>query len=82
MRHVRFYDDVFAYSEKKLERVRDTIGTLGITYDCYVRVDVTTPQMLRLMKESGCIQVRFGVESGLDHLRSLRKGGDSRQLEL
>jgi radical SAM superfamily enzyme YgiQ (UPF0313 family) len=27
------------------------------------------------MKESGCIQVRFGVESGVEKIRSLRKGG-------
>lgn len=75
IRHVRFYDDVFAYNLDKMKRVRQTIGPLGLTYDCYIRIDVTTPEMLEVMKESGCKQVRFGVESGVEGNRSLRKGG-------
>jgi radical SAM superfamily enzyme YgiQ (UPF0313 family) len=75
VRHVRFYDDVFAYNEKKLDSIRYHIGPLGVTFDCYIRVDATTPRMLKLLRESGCIQIRFGVETGNEVLRSLRKGG-------
>jgi anaerobic magnesium-protoporphyrin IX monomethyl ester cyclase len=75
VRHIRFYDDVFAYNEKKLHSIRHFIQPLGITFDCYIRIDVTTPQMLELLAESGCVQVRFGVETGNEILRSRRKGG-------
>jgi anaerobic magnesium-protoporphyrin IX monomethyl ester cyclase len=75
VRHVRFYDDIFPYNLTKLRKVKEFIGPLGLTYDCYIRIDVTTNEMLDLMKESGCIQVRFGVESGIEKMRSLRKGG-------
>jgi anaerobic magnesium-protoporphyrin IX monomethyl ester cyclase len=75
VRHVRFYDDVFAYNEKKLASIRHHIAPLEVTFDCYIRIDITTPRMLELLRESGCIQVRFGVETGNDALRSLRKGG-------
>src|SRR5262249_24273991 len=54
IRHVRFYDDVFAFSVKKIRAVKEHIAPLGLTFDCYVRVDVTTPEMLELMQESGC----------------------------
>lgn len=75
IRHVRFYDDVFAYNVEKLTKVRDLIGPLGLTFDCYIRIDSTTPEMIDLLREAGCVQVRFGVESGGDDGRSLRKGG-------
>lgn len=75
VRHIRFYDDVFAYNEKKLHAIRRHIQPLRITFDCYIRVDTATPRMLELLAESGCVQVRFGVETGNEMLRSLRKGG-------
>lgn len=75
VRHIRFYDDVFAYNERKMHLIREHIKPLGVTFDCYIRVDVTTPQMLELLAESGCVQVRFGVETGSEVLRSRRKGG-------
>jgi len=75
IRHVRFYDDVFAYNTSKLQRIVQHIAPLGLSYDCYIRVDTTTPQMLELLKASGCSQVRFGVETGNERARSLRKGG-------
>jgi magnesium-protoporphyrin IX monomethyl ester (oxidative) cyclase len=75
IRHVRFYDDVFAYNAAKMRRLKEHIGPLGLTFDCYIRVDVTTPEMLELMKACGCVQVRFGVETGDDAQRSRRKGG-------
>jgi anaerobic magnesium-protoporphyrin IX monomethyl ester cyclase len=73
--HVHFYDDVFAYNLKKMKEVRDLIGPLNVTWDCYVRVDCMNDEMLRTMQEAGCIQIRFGVESGVDERRALKKGG-------
>jgi len=81
VRHIRFYDDVFAYNEKKLAAVREHIGPLGITYDCYIRIDATTPVMLKLLKESGCVQVRFGVETGSHERRLKHKGGRTAAFE-
>jgi anaerobic magnesium-protoporphyrin IX monomethyl ester cyclase len=74
VRHVRFYDDVFAYNVDKLRRVKASIAPLGLTFDCYVRIDCTTREMLALLKDSGCVQIRFGVETGDDDRRKLRKG--------
>ncbi len=52
IRHVRFYDDVFAYNAAKMQRVKEHIGPLGLTFDCYIRVDVTTPEMLREARDN------------------------------
>lgn len=75
IRHIRFYDDVFAYNAERLRQAREFIGPLGLTFDCYIRIDSTTPEMIELLREAGCVQVRFGVESGGDSARSLHKGG-------
>jgi radical SAM superfamily enzyme YgiQ (UPF0313 family) len=75
IRHVRFYDDVFVFNLKKVKKIVEHIGPLNVTWDSYIRVDCTTDEMLELMKEAGCSQVRFGVESGLDVYRTACKGG-------
>jgi radical SAM superfamily enzyme YgiQ (UPF0313 family) len=36
----------------------------GVRWMCNSRVDTVDPEMLKLMKESGCIGVSYGVESG------------------
>lgn len=81
IRHVRFYDDVFAYNLARTRKLHEAIGPLGITYDCYIRIDVTTAEMLKLMKASGCIQVRFGVETASEERRRQNKGGRTASLE-
>lgn len=79
--HVHFYDDVFAYSLKRMEEVREVIGPLNITWDCYIRIDCVSREMLAVMKDAGCVQVRFGVETGSATLRAKRKGGKTAPLE-
>ena len=77
LRHIRFYDDVFAYNLERVKEVRAVIGPLDMTFDCYIRIDSTTPEMIETLAQAGCVQVRFGVESGGDTARSLHKGGRS-----
>lgn len=79
--HVHFYDDVFAYSLKRMQEVRDVIGPLAVTWDCYIRIDCITRDMLEVMREAGCVQARFGVETGNAALRTLRKGGKTASKE-
>lgn len=78
---VRFYDDVFASSLERMKKVRDLIGVQKVAWDCYIRIDCTTPEMLEVMKEGGCTHVRFGVESGSDSMRRRVKGENSVSFE-
>lgn len=48
---------------------------LDMYWKCFVRVDLVDEELLALMADSGCIQVRFGVESGSNHvLKEINKG--------
>jgi len=49
---------------------------LNIKWGCQSRVDQTDKALMKLMKESGLVQLDFGVESGSEKiLRVLGKGG-------
>ena len=44
-------------------------------WKAFVRVDLVDEELLQVMKESGCIQVRFGIESGSNEiLKAINKG--------
>ncbi len=48
---------------------------LGMYWKCFLRIDQVDKELLSLMKEAGCIQVRFGVESGSNRiLKEINKG--------
>ena len=47
---------------------------LGLRWACQARVDRVDEDMLRLMKQAGCVQLDFGVESGSDKtLKTMKK---------
>jgi len=61
-----FYDDAFTVDQHRAEELCAEIRKRGlkIKWDCETRVDMVTKELLRKMKDAGCIAVWFGVESG------------------
>lgn len=43
---------------------------VGLPYECYLRPDLVTRNVVRLLVESGCYRVHIGVESGNEYLRT------------
>ena len=77
IREFSFVDNTFtAYPERTLQfcnllREMD----LPVTWGCFSRVNVVSPDMLKTMAEAGCIQIQYGAESGCDNiLKSVNKG--------
>ena len=72
-----FYDDMFSGNKKRLEEFCNAMIKAGrpFTWSCCSRVDfVSYMGILDLMKEAGCHQIEFGVESGCQRiLDSMRK---------
>jgi radical SAM superfamily enzyme YgiQ (UPF0313 family) len=72
-----FYDDAFTVDLARTAEICDEIHRRGlkIKWDCETRVDMVTKELLVKMRESGCIAVWFGVESGSKKLlTSMGKG--------
>jgi len=43
---------------------------VGIPYECYLRPNLVTHSLIKLLAESGCYRVHLGVETGSEYLRA------------
>lgn len=66
IRHVFFYDDLFTFDRNRVTRFCELkkIKQLKVTYNCIARLEHVDHELLSLLKNSGCWQVNFGIESG------------------
>ncbi|MEK7243823.1 MAG: radical SAM protein, partial [Thermodesulfobacteriota bacterium] len=70
-------DDLFVSSRGKVKEVCDEILRRGIRFgwSAFARVNTVDLETLKLMRESGCDSVSFGVETGNpEMLKLIRKG--------
>jgi radical SAM superfamily enzyme YgiQ (UPF0313 family) len=70
VRHVLFVDDLFLASRlRAIDFCQRLVASgLKMTWSCAARVDTVRPDLLKLMREAGCWQISFGLESGSDEL--------------
>jgi anaerobic magnesium-protoporphyrin IX monomethyl ester cyclase len=73
VRHVLFVDDLFLASKLRTTEFCNLLLQSGLkmTWSCAARVDTVKPDILDLMKQAGCWQISFGLETGSDEM--LRK---------
>ncbi|HNQ68451.1 MAG TPA: radical SAM protein [Bacteroidales bacterium] len=77
-----FVDDTFtAYKNSVIEFCNLLItNKTNITWHCYSRVDTIDRELLKIMKESGCHQIMYGIESFDDNvLKTIKKNITSEQ---
>ncbi len=69
---IKFEDDLFAtkadewlkeFAEKYAERI-------GVPFNCYLRFDIVTDDVLELLKTAGCYSVHLSVDSASNHIRN------------
>lgn len=77
IREIQFRDDNFTAFHKRLVEFCTLLieSGLPITWSCVGRVDMVTPDLLALMKEAGCWQIWYGIESGSQKVLDLIKKG-------
>ncbi len=65
VRFVLFHDDIFARDPLWLEEfARRYRREVGIPFNCNVRIDQVTPELVDCLVGAGCHSVSFGLESG------------------
>jgi len=72
-----FFDDNLIVNKEWIRQLCLTIinQKLDIAWECRARVDMVNKFLLELMKKAGCYRIRFGFESGNNHiLKVLKKG--------
>jgi len=70
IKHLQFIDDLFvAHNARVVEFSQLLIANkIDMTWSCTARVNTVKPETLALMKEAGCWEISFGLESGSDWL--------------
>ncbi|MDD5556399.1 MAG: radical SAM protein [bacterium] len=66
VRDIFFFDDTFLFSRKRAIEICTSMieRRLPVSWCCFCRGGEVDPELLGLMKRSGCYQVSIGVESG------------------
>lgn len=76
VRHLRFADDNFTANAGRLKTVMEMMirENFDFTWSAFARASAVTPEVVRLMKASGCAFINMGLESGSpDILKNMDK---------
>lgn len=74
-------DDNFVVNKNMVRNVCEAIGDLGLRWSALSRVDTVDYELLEIMRNAGCIELKFGVESGSERmLRAMGKNISGNQI--
>jgi len=57
-------DDTFTWRRRRLFEILDGFKNLDIFWRCLTRVDQVDREILTAMRDAGCVQIVYGLESG------------------
>lgn len=81
--YVAFSDELLMSSVERTSELCESFikAKLEINWDCNGRLNYATPEVLKLMKEAGCVFINYGIES-LDEqaLRNMKKALTVKQI--
>jgi len=72
---VFFYDDTFTANRQRTLELCSLLKELGIKWSCNTRVNKVDPMILKTMKEAGCQEIAYGVESAAQEVLDLAHKG-------
>jgi radical SAM superfamily enzyme YgiQ (UPF0313 family) len=74
-------DDNFIVNKRKVADICDNIADLGLRWSALSRVDTVDATLLTTMAKAGCIEVKYGMESGSESLlKAMRKNTTRAQI--
>lgn len=61
---IHFVDELLMFSRKRVFELTEAFlkAELNIKYFCTGRVNIATPEILKMMKRSGCVFIDYGIE--------------------
>ena len=77
VRHVNIYDDLFTADRRRIVALCQRLATesLGLQFNCAVRVGHTDDELLQMLRDAGCLQVSLGIETADTGLLQEHKPG-------
>lgn len=83
VQRILFFDDVLTLDMKRTTKLCQGMIDLGLNMEwvCCTRANNVTLELLKLMKQAGCKEIAFGIESGSDQvLEDTTKGVSKDQI--
>jgi radical SAM superfamily enzyme YgiQ (UPF0313 family) len=79
IRHINIYDDLFTLYRPRIAELCGLLSSqpLGIQFNCAVRVGHADSDLLKMLKDAGCLMVSVGIESADPDLLKRHKSGVS-----
>jgi radical SAM superfamily enzyme YgiQ (UPF0313 family) len=75
-------DDNFIVNKRKVGDICDHVADLGLRWSALSRVDTVDAALLGKMAAAGCIEVKYGMESGSERLlKAMRKNTTREQIK-
>jgi radical SAM superfamily enzyme YgiQ (UPF0313 family) len=80
-RSIFFDDDTFNIGNERVSRLCDELKSIGLPWTMMGRVDTSPPELFDKMVDSGCVGMRFGVETFDPQVSlNIKKGLQSEQI--
>jgi len=61
---IDFNDELLAISKKRMYELCEGLKPLKIWWNCQGRVNIVDHDLMKAMKDAGCVAIGFGIESG------------------
>jgi anaerobic magnesium-protoporphyrin IX monomethyl ester cyclase len=77
IRHINIYDDLFTLNRDRISELCHLLisKSLGLQFNCAVRVGHADNDLLKMLKAAGCLMVSVGIESADPALLERHKAG-------
>ena len=63
-----FYDDIFTLNRRRLTTICDGLKTMDVTFRCNGHAGTNTYEDYVMLREAGCQEIAFGIESGSQYI--------------
>jgi len=75
IKEIKFWDDTFSLDKQRVIGIcKEMIKRkMKLSWTCIARVNNMDPEILKWMKDAGCWQIAYGIESGDNHILELAK---------
>jgi len=79
---IMFFDDTFTLDKPRLRRICSGMKRMRMKWRCFIHASTVNPDILKMMKRSGCVEVGLGVESGNSTiLKTINKKTDINEIK-
>ncbi|MDD5687987.1 MAG: radical SAM protein [Elusimicrobia bacterium] len=67
---IYFMDELFTLSKERIYKIFNLLNakSIHIIFGCQTRVNLLDSELAKFMKENGCLQIDFGIESGSEKM--------------